>query len=100
MVTDVPDHENERLAKMEERLKSDFQRLERLERLAEEVNIQNENMAKLVVELEYANRQLTSHEKRIAKMESLPGQGMRRLIGAVITAIVSAVIGGLFASLF
>lgn len=51
MVTDVPDHENERLAKMEERLKSDFQRLDRLERLAEEVHIQNENMAKLVVEL-------------------------------------------------
>ena len=66
----MPDHENERLAKMEERLKSDFQRLDRLERLAEEVHIQNENMAKLVVELEYANRQLTSHESGSRKWKA------------------------------
>lgn len=93
----MSEYENERLAKTEERLKSDSRRLERL---ADEVHIQNENIARLVVQLEFVGRQLSSHEKRLANIESLPGRGIRMLVGAVITALASAVIGGLVALLF
>lgn len=96
----MSEYENERLAKTEERLKSDSRRLDRLERLADEVHIQNENIARLVVQLEFVGRQLSSHEKRLANIESLPGRGIRMLVGAVITALASAVIGGLVALLF
>lgn len=40
--------ENERLCKAEERIKFDEQRIDRLERLADEVRVQNENIARLV----------------------------------------------------
>ena len=93
----MSEYENERLAKTEERLKSDSRRLDRL---ADEVHIQNENIARLVVQLEFVGRQLSSHEKRLAKIEGLPGRGIRMLVGAVVTALASAVIGGLVALLF
>lgn len=99
----MSEYENERLAKTEERLKSDsrrLDRLDRLERLADEVHIQNENIARLVVQLEFVGKQLSSHEKRLAKIEGLPGRGIRMLVGAVVTALASAVIGGLVALLF
>ena len=96
-MTSLSEYENERLAKTEERLKSDSRRLDRL---ADEVHIQNENIARLVVQLEFVGRQLSSHEKRLAKIEGLPGRGIRMLVGAVVTALASAVIGGLVALLF
>ena len=99
-MTSLSEYENERLAKTEERLKSDSRRLDRLERLADEVHIQNENIARLVVQLEFVGKQLSSHEKRLAKIEGLPGRGIRMLVGAVVTALASAVIGGLVALLF
>ena len=77
----MSEYENERLAKTEERLKSDSRRLDRLERLADEVHIQNENIARLVVQPEFVGRQLSSHEKRLANIESLPGRGIRMLVG-------------------
>ena len=92
--------ENERLAKAEERVKYDELRIDRLERLADEVRIQNENIAKLVAELSFTNERLAAHEKRIGEMESLPGRGVRMVIGAVAAALASAVIGGLVTILF
>lgn len=92
--------ENERLAKAEERVKYDELRIDRLERLADEVRVQNENIARLVAQLEFTNTQLAAHEKRIGEMESLPGRGVRMIVGAVIAALASAVIGGLVSVLF
>lgn len=92
--------ENERLCKAEERIKFDEQRVDRLERLADEVRVQNENIARLVTQLEFTNKQLAAHEKRIGEIESLPGRGVRMLIGAIAAALASAVIGGLVTVLF
>lgn len=94
-MTDIFDGEDasRRLIKLEEREKSNTHRLDRLEGLVEEVHSQNENIARLIVELEFTNKQLTLHDERLSEMEKQPRTRMNLLWGALITAILSAAVG-------
>lgn len=92
--------DGERLTKVEERAKSNTRRLDRLEKLIDEVHQQNEHMARLVAELEFTNRELASHDRRLREIENQPRKNVNMLIGALITAIVTAIIGGISALLF
>ena len=87
------DFEGERLTKAEERAKSNSRRLDRLERLTDEVSKQNENIARLVIQLEFTNQQLTAHDKRLQEIENRPKGRFNMVAGAVITAICSALAG-------
>ena len=90
----LSEYAGERLTKTEERAKSNSKRLDRLERLADEVSKQNENIARLVIQLEYMNRQLSAQEKRLREIESEPRNRMQMIAGAIVTALCSALIGG------
>ena len=91
--------DSERLTKVEERAKSNTRRLDRLEKLIDEVHQQNEHMARLVAELKFTNRELASHDRRLREIENQPRKNVNMLIGALITAIVTAIIGGISALL-
>ena len=90
--------DGERLTKAEERAKSNTRRLDRLEKLIDEVHQQNEHMARLVAELEFTNRELASHDRRLREIEDQPRKHVNMLVGALITAIITALVGG-FAAL-
>jgi hypothetical protein len=92
--------EGERITKAEERTKSNSRRLDRLERLTDEVSKQNENIARLVVQLEFTNRQLTAHDKRLRDIESRPRHRAEYVFGAIITALCSALAGAAVTLLF
>jgi len=82
-----------RLIKLEEREKSNTHRLDRLEGLVEEVHAQNENIARLLTELEYTNKQLSLHDARLSEIEKQPRTRLALIWSSVITAIVGAAVG-------
>ena len=92
--------EHARLAKLEERTKSNIRRLDRLERLTDEVHAQNEQIARLTVRLETLTAQLLKLEKRLSEMEYKPMRRMDRILGALGTAFASALMRGLMGILF
>lgn len=94
------DFEGERLTKAEERTKSNSRRLDRLERLADEVSKQNENIARLVVQLEFTNEQLAAHDRRLQEIENRPKGRVNMIVGAVLTAVCSALAGAAVTMIF
>ena len=99
--TSEPDFfEGERLTKAEERAKSNSKRLDRLERLADEVSKQNENIARLVVQLEFTNEQLRAQDERLKEIEGRPQSRLNMIVGAVVTALCSALAGAAVTLLF
>ena len=94
------EYEGERLTKAEERSKSNSRRLDRLERLTDEVSKQNENIARLVVQLKFTNEQLSAHDKRLQEIENRPQHHFHMVAGAVVTAICSALAGAAVTLLF
>ena len=72
-----------------ERTKSNTHRIDKLEHLYDVISEQNQNIAKLVVELRHTNEQLVSQGKRLDEIEKQP----RARINQIITAVVSALIG-------
>lgn len=94
------DYEGERLTKAEERGKSNSRRLDRLERLTDEVSKQNEHIARLVLQLQFTNEQLKAHDKRLQEIESRPHHHLHMVIGAVVTAVCSALAGAAVTLLF
>ena len=91
---------NSRANASPKRTKSNSRRLDRLERLTDEVSKQNENIARLVVQLEFTNRQLTAHDKRLRDIESRPRHRAEYVFGAIITALCSALAGAAVTLLF
>lgn len=85
----------ERIAKVEEREKNNTRRISRLEVLAEAINSQNENIARLVVQLEAANKRLECQDARLCAIEKQPADRVEAVIRAVITALAGAIAGAL-----
>lgn len=94
------EYEGERLTKAEERGKSNSRRLDRLERLTDEVSKQNEHIARLVLQLQFTNEQLKAHDQRLQEIENRPHQNTRAVIGAILTAVFSAIAGAAVTLLF
>ena len=94
------EYEGERLTKAEERGKSNSRRLDRLERLTDEVSKQNENIARLVLQLQFTNEQLAAHDKRLQNIENRPHQNIRLIGGAIVTAVCSALAGAAVTLIF
>lgn len=94
------DFEGERLTKAEERAKSNSRRLDRLEKLTDAVSKQNEHIARLVVQLEFTNEQLKTHDERLKEIEARPRNRLHTVAGAVIAAVCSALAGAAVTMLF
>ncbi len=99
-VETLAEAESVRLAKLEEKTKGAVRRLDRLERLTDEIHTQNERLAGLVVKLEHLTVQLEKQEKRLSEIEHVPIKRYTTVIGAIITALASAIVGGAVTALF
>ena len=86
---------NERLiAEIGARAKSNSHRIEKLEEIACEIHKQNENIAKMVAQMEFMNKQLSIHDAKLSEIENRPQKRLGSIITAIITAICGALIGG------
>ena len=91
---------NERLiAEIGARAKSNSHRIERLEEIACEIHKQNENIAKMVAQMEFMNKELTIHDARLSEIESRPQKRLGSIITSIITAVCGALFGGLVTAL-
>ncbi len=86
--------ESMRLGRLEERTKSCVRRIDRLERIADEMHTQNERTARLIAQTENLMEKLEKHEKKLDALEQIPVKRYAAIIGAVITALASAIVGG------
>ena len=90
----------ERLCKIEERVKSNSHRISKFEELANAINSQNENIARLVAQLEAANEKLQSQDARLSAMEKRPGERVEVVVRSVLYAIAGALAGALAGYIF
>ena len=74
-------------------------RIDKLEALANAINSQNENIARLVVQLEAANRRLENQDERLCDIEKQPLRRFSSLLKAVISAVAGAAAGALISLL-
>ncbi len=82
-----------RVAKTEDRAKSNTHRLNRMEKLTDAIHAQNENIVRLVEKLETVNSSLDAQEKRLSEIEKLPRQREGAVFAAAVTALISSLIG-------
>jgi chromosome segregation ATPase len=99
-VENLDELQSARLAKLEERTKNALCRLDRLEKLTDAVHTQNEQIARLVVSLDTLTRALEKQEERLAELERIPTKRWTAVVGAIITALASAFVGGAVTVLF
>lgn len=91
--------QGERIVKIEEREKINSHRIDKLEALANAINSQNENITRLVIQLEEANRRLENQDERLCDIEKQPLIRFTSVIKAVISAVAGAVAGALISLL-
>lgn len=92
--------QGERIVKIEEREKINSHRIDKLEALANAINSQNENITRLVIQLEEANRRLENQDERLCDIEKRPLIRFASVAKAVISAVAGAIAGALFSLLF
>ena len=90
----------ERMAKAEERGKSNTHRIDRLESLTDAIYRQNENIARLVEKLEATTSALDAQEKRLSEIERLPRLRGDAVFSSAVTALASAVAGAVVTRFF
>jgi len=71
-----------------------------LKAVHDEIRSMNETLLTLVNELKHTNEQLARHERKIEEMDSLPKMRMQQIVTAIIAALSGAVISAIVGSLF
>ena len=89
----------ERVVKVEQRAASNTHRLDNLEKLADAINEQGQNIARMVTELIHTNKNLESLTERVGNLEKRPGALWDKLIGGIIGAIGTGLIAAIAASI-
>lgn len=88
-----------RLTQNEQRSKSNTHRLDKLEPVVNEIHTMSETMVRLVGEVQHTNENVSEIKEKVEVLEGKPSARMEQIKTAIITAIASALIGGLIATL-
>lgn len=95
-----------RLTEVEARAKSNTHRIDKLEKVTEEIHIMSNTMIQLVEEVKHTNETVASLDKKVDKMdsrvdemESAPGKEWSNAKRTIFNTVVGAVIGFLIAGL-
>lgn len=95
-----------RMTEVEQRSKSNSHRLEKVERIADEIHIMSNTMVQLVEEMKHTNEAVSNIDKkvdrmdsRVDEMEKAPGKEWSNVKKAVITAALGAIAAFLIAGL-
>ena len=95
-----------RLTEVEARAKSNTHRIDKLEKVTEEIHIMSNTMIQLVEEVKHTNETVSSLDQKVEKMdgrvddmERAPGKEWSNAKRTVFNTVVGAVIGFLIAGL-
>lgn len=95
-----------RLTEVEARAKSNTHRIDKLEKVTEEIHTMSNTMIQLVEEVKHTNETVSSLDQKVEKMdsrvdemESAPGKEWSNAKRTVFNTVVGAVIGFLIAGL-
>lgn len=87
-----------RLTEIEQRSKSNSHRLDKLEPIISEIHTMSKTMVQLVGEVKHTNENVSEIKDKVGVLESKPSARMEQIKTAIITAIASALIGGIIAA--
>ena len=87
-----------RLTEIEQRSKSNSHRLDKLEPIISEIHTMSKTMVQLVGEVKHTNENVSEIKDKVGVLESKPSARMEQIKTAIITAIATALIGGIIAS--
>ena len=89
----------ERLVRVEDRAKSNTHRLDKLEPIIEEIHTMSKTMVELVTEVQHTNADVSEIKDKVEVLENKPSARMEQVKTAIISAIATALIGGVIAAL-
>lgn len=87
-----------RLTEIEQRSKSNSHRLDKLEPIISEIHTMSKTMVQLVGEVKHTNENVSEIKDKVGVLESKPSARMEQIKTAIITAIATALIGGIIAA--
>ena len=87
-----------RLTEIEQRSKSNSHRLDKLEPIISEIHTMSKTMVQLVGEVKHTNENVSEIKDKVGVLESKPSARMEQIKTAIITAISTALIGGIIAA--
>lgn len=87
-----------RLTEIEQRSKSNSHRLDKLEPIISEIHTMSKTMVQLVGAVKHTNENVSEIKDKVEILESKPSARMEQIKTAIITAIASALIGGIIAA--
>ena len=87
-----------RLTEIEQRSKSNTHRLDKLEPIISEIHTMSKTMVQLVGEVKHTNENVSEIKDKVGVLESKPSSRMEQIKTAIITAISTALIGGIIAA--
>ena len=85
--------------RMDEEHKRQNHRIEELEKAFEQNNKLLVSVEKLALSMENMQRELKTHNDRLDMIESRDGEMWRKVVGHVVTAVISIVAGFIFAQI-
>ena len=85
--------------RMDEEHKRQNHRIEELEKAFEQNNKLLVSVEKLALSMENMQRELKTHNNRLDMIESRDGEMWRKVVGHVVTAVISIVAGFIFAQI-
>lgn len=83
----------QRLCNAEERGKSNSHRLDDLERLADAIHTQGQQLAVMCAQLQQQGSTLTELTNRVASLEQRPAKRWDAVVAAIIAAVVGLAVG-------
>lgn len=90
----------ERLTRVEERSKSNSHRLEKVEKVTEEIHTMSETMVQLIGEIKHINGNVSELKEKVEELEDKPSARQEQIKTTIIAAIASAIISGFVATYF
>lgn len=96
----MTEHEIERLVACEERGKSNSHRIDKLEEDHKALNELAIGVTVMGNEIKAMNSKITAIDNKVTKIEQIPGESYKKLIGYIVGALCSAGVGALITFLF
>jgi len=88
-----------RLTEVEDRSKSNMRRLDKLERVTDEIHTMSNTMVKLVEQTKATNENVHELKEKVDAMEKEPAENFKQLKKTIWTGIISTLIGAIVGAL-
>ncbi len=85
------------LSRHDQSIKSMQHQIDDIKNMTDELKVMNTALTELTSELKHTNQNILDHNRRISALEQIPKNRIEKMTGAVLSALISGIIGYLLA---